>query len=530
MDDSNATRPKPELSEAKTMHKRDWCRSPARRQSGGSLSGAVHKCVAALPRCGEGRERAIGGQARSARRRLWNCGGTPAPIGSTSRSAPSCSGTPCASAATTGSSTRRPASRRCCDFEWEMIADARTFERPANYALRAHHPAGWRQDRPGPPALRHHRSARRPRAGHRRVQAGLAGRRGAQGRAPGLLRDLLSRARARADPRGRLARRGRVPPHRRRAPSEDPQAGRDRQLPGRLGLHARRRRRAGSRRAHRDQRGADVLLGRQRRREPDALRGRHRSAAPGPRSSRAISAPARSTARISSRTSSTSTPPTRISNKYYTLFAKIDTEPERFLEFERWWGGFFLMDRQEISWIVENLFVGNNLAHGEARMVRGTRLRPAGDPVADHRVRVARATTSRRRSRRSTGSRDIYPTTEALKANGQVIVGLMHKSVGHLGIFVSGAGRQARAHADRRSDRVHRASAARPLRHAGRGAEDERKRALRRDADRAAGRGPSGPAEIRPQGRGAVQDGRGHLGDCSRPPTKPSSIPPSRRW
>ncbi|MDG2571197.1 DUF3141 domain-containing protein, partial [Vibrio parahaemolyticus] len=30
-------------------------------------------------------------------------------------------------------------------------------------------------------------------------------------------------------------------------------------------------------------------------------------------------------------------------------------------------------------------------------------------------------------------------TTEALKANGQVIVGLMHKSVGHLGIFVSGA-------------------------------------------------------------------------------------------
>ena len=35
------------------------------------------------------------------------------------------------------------------DFEWEMIADARTFERPANYALVQHHPAGWRQDRPG---------------------------------------------------------------------------------------------------------------------------------------------------------------------------------------------------------------------------------------------------------------------------------------------------------------------------------------------------------------------------------------------
>ena len=44
---------------------------------------------------------------------------------------------------------------------------------------------------------------------------------------------------------------------------------------------------------------------------------------------------------------------------------------------------------------------------------------------------------------------DLYPTTEELKANGQVIVGLMHKSVGHLGIFVSGECRQARACANR---------------------------------------------------------------------------------
>ena len=35
--------------------------------------------------------------------------------------------------------------------------------------------------------------------------------------------------------------------------------------------------------------------------------------------------------------------------KYYNLFSKIDTEPERFLEFERWWGGFFLMNREEIK-------------------------------------------------------------------------------------------------------------------------------------------------------------------------------------
>jgi hypothetical protein len=33
---------------------------------------------------------------------------------------------------------------------------------------------------------------------------------------------------------------------------------------------------------------------------------------------------------------------------------------------------------------------------------------------------------------------DVYGSTEEIKANGQVIVGLMHENVGHLGIFVSG--------------------------------------------------------------------------------------------
>ncbi|MGE5128702.1 MAG: DUF3141 domain-containing protein, partial [Sphingomonadaceae bacterium] len=35
-------------------------------------------------------------------------------------------------------------------------------------------------------------------------------------------------------------------------------------------------------------------------------------------------------------------------DKYYHLFANVDTEPARFLEFERWWGGFYLMNREEI--------------------------------------------------------------------------------------------------------------------------------------------------------------------------------------
>src|SRR4249919_2978325 len=51
-------------------------------------------------------------------------------------------------------------------------------------------------------------------------------------------------------------------------------------------------------------------------------------------------------------------------DKYYHLYRNVDTEMPRFLEFERWWGGFYLMNREEIEWITQNLFVGNKLWTG----------------------------------------------------------------------------------------------------------------------------------------------------------------------
>jgi pimeloyl-ACP methyl ester carboxylesterase len=58
-------------------------------------------------------------------------------------------------------------------------------------------------------------------------------------------------------------------------------------------------------------------------------------------------------------------------DKYYNLFKNIDTEPPRFLEFERWWGGYYLMNREEIEWITQNLFVGNKLWGGEVKSSAG---------------------------------------------------------------------------------------------------------------------------------------------------------------
>ncbi|HWH68749.1 MAG TPA: DUF3141 domain-containing protein, partial [Candidatus Sulfotelmatobacter sp.] len=37
-------------------------------------------------------------------------------------------------------------------------------------------------------------------------------------------------------------------------------------------------------------------------------------------------------------------------DKFYHVFANVDTEPPRFLDFERWWGSYYLMNREEIEW------------------------------------------------------------------------------------------------------------------------------------------------------------------------------------
>src|SRR4030095_342654 len=58
-------------------------------------------------------------------------------------------------------------------------------------------------------------------------------------------------------------------------------------------------------------------------------------------------------------------------DKYYNVFANIDTEPSRFLEFERWWGGYFLMNREGVEGVTRHHFVGNRLWAGTARTGEG---------------------------------------------------------------------------------------------------------------------------------------------------------------
>ena len=124
-------------------------------------------------------------------------------------------------------------------------------------------------------------------------------------------------------------------------------------------------------------------------------------------------------------------------DKYYNLYAKVDTEAPRFLEFERWWGGFFLMNREEIEWITRNLFVGNKLWKGDtaAGNGKGFDLRDIKVPIV---LFASMGDNITPPQQAFNWVADVYGSTEEIKARGQVIVGLLHENVGHLGIFVSG--------------------------------------------------------------------------------------------
>jgi len=124
-------------------------------------------------------------------------------------------------------------------------------------------------------------------------------------------------------------------------------------------------------------------------------------------------------------------------DKYYHVYANIDTEPPRFLEFERWWGGFYLMNREEIEWITQNLFVGNKLWSGGVSSGSGSvfDLRELKVPIV---LFASMGDNITPPQQAFNWIADVYGTTEEIKSRGQVIVGLLHEDVGHLGIFVSG--------------------------------------------------------------------------------------------
>lgn len=128
--------------------------------------------------------------------------------------------------------------------------------------------------------------------------------------------------------------------------------------------------------------------------------------------------------------------PEGVFHKYDTLFAQPDAERDRFLEFERWWNGFYFLGREEMLAIARDLFVGNLLEDGE--VVVDAHCRADLKSIRTPLVIFSSYGDNITPPHQALGWLPaVYPSTEALVAAGQRVVYLTHREVGHLGIFVS---------------------------------------------------------------------------------------------
>jgi pimeloyl-ACP methyl ester carboxylesterase len=123
--------------------------------------------------------------------------------------------------------------------------------------------------------------------------------------------------------------------------------------------------------------------------------------------------------------------------KQYNVFSKVDTEAGRYLEFERWWGGHVNLNAEEIQFIVDELFIGNNLAAGRIKMSDGEMvdLRNIKSPIV---VFCSKGDNITPPQQALHWLLDLYADVDEIRAYGQTIVYTVHESIGHLGIFVSG--------------------------------------------------------------------------------------------
>ena len=122
--------------------------------------------------------------------------------------------------------------------------------------------------------------------------------------------------------------------------------------------------------------------------------------------------------------------------KPYNLYSKIDTEEGRYLDFERWWGGFYLLNDEEMRFIVDNLFMGNRLTSGEMVTSAGRRidLRNIRSPIV---VFASWGDDITPPQQALNWILDCYASDREILAREQTIVYILHEDIGHLGIFVS---------------------------------------------------------------------------------------------
>jgi poly(3-hydroxyalkanoate) synthetase len=122
--------------------------------------------------------------------------------------------------------------------------------------------------------------------------------------------------------------------------------------------------------------------------------------------------------------------------KQYNLYSKVDTEEPRYLGFEKWWSGYFFTTKEEMRAITDELFVGNKLTKGTilTQDRRAIDLRNIRAPIV---VIASWGDNITPPQQALYWIPDLYENVAEIVANEQTIIYTLDERIGHLGIFVS---------------------------------------------------------------------------------------------
>ena len=122
--------------------------------------------------------------------------------------------------------------------------------------------------------------------------------------------------------------------------------------------------------------------------------------------------------------------------KQYDVYANVDTDAKRFLEFEKWWGDFIQLNGDELQFLVDNLFVGDKLTRNQLQSSDGKvfDLRNITSPII---VFTSLGDNISPPQQTLGWILDLYRDVDDIRATGRTIVYCLNHKVGHLAIFVS---------------------------------------------------------------------------------------------
>ena len=122
--------------------------------------------------------------------------------------------------------------------------------------------------------------------------------------------------------------------------------------------------------------------------------------------------------------------------KQYEVYTHVDTDAERYLNFEKWWGDFIQLNGDELQFLVDNLFIGDKLTRNQLKSSDGTvfDLRGITSPII---VFTSMKDNISPPPQTLGWILDLYRNVDDIRATGQTIVYCVNQEIGHLAIFVS---------------------------------------------------------------------------------------------